>query len=248
VDDDKTQRDQIEKEHDVLVAENAIRMYEKKVKGLYREGEKIFSDAEHEALEQRYLQELSGAMNAQIGVAEKRQASAEEELRALSYYDPVASLSAGERDRLSTSAQFIKEDAQTLSLPDLKARLTAVASSANDDKASKLLHARYAKRRVQEHEDAATEGGLGQDDQAALARISRLVDELEAQVEDEGIRQKREKAAMKAERAKETVWHLKGRLQDVDGTSERVMEESWQHILSVLNAAENAPIDFCGDC
>jgi hypothetical protein len=143
----------------------------------------------------------------------------------------VASLNANERDRLSTSAMFVREDAETLSLVDLEARLAAVASPSNNDKPSKLLHARYAKRRVLQVEELAAAGSLGKDDSEAFARILRFIDELEAQVEDKNIKQKRDRARAKADRAKDTAWHLRMRLQDVDGTTERAMEQSRRETL-----------------
>jgi hypothetical protein len=214
---------ELQKESGIRVAKNAIRRFEQQKKGLYRsDGEKLFSDVEHEEMMGRFLGELRSAIERQIERAEEDYQAYTEEECSYSYQDPTATLSADERSRLTSSAVFVREDVDEMSLDQLENRLRALV--VGDQKVAKVLHARYAARRLTQLDDAAAGGQLGQDDMRALGAIDKLVSQLEEQIADKGVRERRDKAAARAARAKAVAWHLKGMLSEADGTDQRARE------------------------
>src|SRR5918994_911989 len=111
-----------------------------------RDGSRIYSDTEHDGC----LQQIDDEFNRVVAeVAEELDTIAEEkeaELNQYRYGDPTDALVGPQLENANAKRIFVKEDCETLAMPDLGRRLRGVLEGGN--KESVWLHARYAKMRL----------------------------------------------------------------------------------------------------
>lgn len=108
--------------------ERAVARFEEGQEKLYRkDGSRYFGDEEHREREERLVSEFGERVDAIISEAEGEATRHEEEALALSYEDPTAGLTAGERSRLADARVFVQEDCVELPLTALEERLRALS-------------------------------------------------------------------------------------------------------------------------
>ena len=98
----------------------------------------------------KLLESVEWATDKAVQVADKAAADIEAQ-RLQPFSDPTSALSAADLADANLRSQWIREDCQELSLPDLAERLRAVHASGN--KSSVWLHDRYAKARWRAESD-----------------------------------------------------------------------------------------------
>lgn len=194
---------------------------------LRRDGTRIYGEAEHAERVEALTEGLRGKVGAVAKEAEGHAEEYEREALALSYSDPAQAVPASERGRLEASRAFVKEDCEGLEASALTERLAAV--SAGPDKVGQVLHARYARRRVEaleaEANAAAAEGRpMGPAVAAERRGLMEALSGLEGQLADP---KKTERASALKEAASESrrvAREAKTRLSQADG-SEAVARE-----------------------
>lgn len=212
----------------------AVKDFEEEKAKLYRrDGSPKFAEKEHA----ERMGDLTGSLRKRVeGVVEKAEQDAREyetEARGLSYSDPTANLSAGDLSRLATTRALISEDCERLVAPALIQRLRDV--SAGGDKVAKILHARYARFRLQALEDESERAYRdGRPDPQAAEKAARrremegAVAELEEQVKDRKTAEGMRELSEAAERSRQVALEARRRLMEADGTAaaaRRSMEE-----------------------
>ncbi len=216
--------------------ERAVSAFEAEKKRLFRsDGSKVYGKEEHA----ERLGKLTDGFREKVeAVAEEAARDAEgyeREVLALSYQDPLKSLMTSERERVSASMPFVKEDFETQPLAALVERMRAVA--AGMDKPSKLLHARYGLRRYEMEtarlgearlasQGQSTDGNpVGTTDTAALRELKTAAEEIAQELKDPADERGREAAQEAARKSQRIVTTSRSRLSQADGTAERVRRE-----------------------
>ena len=220
--------------------DRAVARFEDGQEKLYRrDGFRFYGDEEHRERMSGLSSEFAQKVDAIISEAEEEAARHEEQGLALSYEDPTAGLSSTEHSRLAEARVFVQEDCAELSLAALLERMRAV--SPGNDKPTKVLHARYAARRL-EAEDARRDelARRGANDarpeaeREAYRRLRKLVEELEEEAADEDQRRRRESAPEKAEQSREAVARARRKRSEIDGTDARAREEQTPFVHGVV--------------
>lgn len=220
--------------------ERAAARFEEAEKELYRrDGRRYYGDQEHAEREGRLASEFGERVDAIISEAEEEAARHEEQALALSYEDPTAGLSSTERSRLADSRVFVQEDCAELPLTALLERLRAV--SLGSDEAAKVLHARYARRRLEAEDAAVDDRALRgapdtrpEDEREAHRRLGTLVEGLAESVADQGQKKRRQAALDKARESREAAARVRRKLMEIDGTDRWAAEETRQRLHGVL--------------
>ncbi len=154
-------------------AQGAAERFQSNIASLYREdGQPVYSDAQHDALEESYRRERDetfAELKRKAEALEQRAAAAREAAAGadpLDYFDRETIQEAGARK------DFIVEEAEGLSLPALTARIKRAAHSGSPGVA--YLYQRYASRRHAEELAMLRETGGGD------VEMSEQLGELEA--------------------------------------------------------------------
>ncbi len=208
--------------------ERAVSEFEAAKKRLYRaDGSKVYGDEEHAERLGKMADGLREKAEAVAAEARSDIEGYEREALALSYTDPASLVPASDRGRLETSRVFVKEDCETFAVPALTERLTAV--SAGKDKVAKVLHARYARTRLEalkaESDRLAWEGGSAGPEASRQERaLGEAVASLEAVLEDPRKAKKAQGLKEAAEESRRAAREAKTRLSAADGTDEAARE------------------------
>lgn len=131
------------------------------------------------------------------------------------------------------------EDCERLSIEELTDRIRAVAAAT--DKVAKMLHARYGSYRVRSIEEGrdrevqASAGRPGSSTQdGRLSGLRAAVREIEEQIEDPAMEERRKAAQQAAKESRRLVREARSRQFDVDGTAERVVQQHAERLRSLL--------------
>ena len=206
--------------------ERAIEDFEAEKESLYRkDGAQRFGEEEHAERLERLTSELREKIEAISREAEEDAQGYEREAGGLSYHDPIASLTAGERSRLESSRLFVSEDCERLSVEDLTERLKAVTEG--DDKVAKVLHARYGRFRLEAMQDEADRIARERraDPRAAekardRRQLAEALDRLEEGLQDRTRVERSQKLTEAAQRSRQVATAARQRLREDDGTDE----------------------------
>jgi hypothetical protein len=205
--------------------ERAVSEFEAARKRLYRDGVKLYSDDEHGRRLGELAEDLREKVEAVASEAAQDAGKYEQEALALSYTDPLKSLTTSERERVSASMPLVREDCETMPLGALVERMRAVAAGV--DKPSKLLHSRYGLRRCEmenarldEARRSTGEAPVGTDT-AALRELRTAAEEIAQALKDPAGEHRREEALEAARKSQQIVTTARSRLSQADGTAER---------------------------
>lgn len=218
--------------------ERAAAEFEAAKKRLFRtDGSKVFGEEEHR---ERLGDMVSGLREKVAAVATEAAADAEgyeREALALTYVDPASQVSASERGRLESSRAFVKEDCEAMAVPALAERIAAV--SAGSDKAAKVLHARYGRRRIEALDSEANR--LAREGRPAGGEVARKRRQLEEAVSSLEESLKDPKAAAEEQALKEAAAEsrrvgvrARSRLSEADGSTERARQEHAKWLKTVF--------------
>lgn len=116
-----------------------------RAKLLNNDGSRIYSDAEHEIRATQLLEEFNTEVEALVTQAEQR-ASSVEAAAANLQADPTAHLKPEELQAANLRAEFVREEAASLPLPQLLTRCQEAIAAG--DKAGLFLWSRYAGQRL----------------------------------------------------------------------------------------------------
>lgn len=114
-----------------------------------------YSDTEHAEREVALREERDAAVRGAAAIAVAAGAEARDALARLIPADPMTLLSPSDMEKANGLALFIREDCEALPLAELAARLDAAQGQV-----AKVLHWRYAERRLAAEPDMATPSGL----------------------------------------------------------------------------------------
>jgi len=209
--------------------ERAVSEFEAAKKRLYRaDGSKVYGDEEHAERLGKMADGLREKAEAVAAEARSDIEGYEREALALSYTDPASLVPASDRGRLETSRVFVKEDCETFAVPALTERLTAV--SAGKDKVAKVLHARYARTRLEalkaESDRLAWEGGSAGPEASRQERaLGEAVAALEAVLEDPRKAKKAQGLKEAAEESRRVARAAKTKVSEFDGTDAEARRE-----------------------
>lgn len=219
-------------------AEKAVSEFEAQKKRLFRaDGSKVYGEEEHAERLDRLTTDLQEKAETVAREAEEDVAGYEREALALSYTDPSEMVPASDRGRLEASRAFVKEDSEALDAPALTKRLEAVA--AGEDRVSKILHARYARRRVEalnaESKRLATEGRSTGPEAARERRgLAEAVSGLEEQLKDPKKAERTGKLKEAAVESKRVAREVRRKLSAADGTEEAARRGARRQIRSAF--------------
>jgi len=163
--------------------DSALAAYAANKARLYRQqdGKPIYAPDEHKAREGALLADLDSRLESAVQSAESRAADAELAARRVQH-DPLFGLDAGDTQKASGLAPFVREEAEAQPLD----RLTETVRTAllTGTKVEKILTLRYAARRVEAEREPYAEDGpkaRQQHPQAGHVRtLATALDELEA--------------------------------------------------------------------
>lgn len=208
--------------------EQAVSAFEEAEKKLYRkDGTKAYGDAEHAEGLAKLREEHSGKLAQVISEVEQDAQEYEREALSYTYQDPASQVPASERGRLETSRPFVKEDCEDMAVPELTERISAV--SAGTDRVAKVLHARYARRRLEalsaESNRLAREGRPARPGAAQETRkLAEAVATLEDQLKDPKTEERRQAAQEAAKASRQLVRDARRQQGRLDGTAQRARE------------------------
>lgn len=208
--------------------ERAASAFEEAQKKLYRtDGSKVYGDEEHAERLGKLREGLTEKIGKVVSEAEADAKSYEKEALAFSYTDPASQVPASERGKLETSRAFVKEDCEDLAVPALTERISAV--SAGSDRAAKILHARYGRRRLDainaESNRLASEGQPAGPEAAQEARsLAEAVATLEEQLKDPKTEDRRQAVEEAAKASRQLVRDASRRRGELDGTAEQARQ------------------------
>lgn len=220
--------------------DRAVAAFEDGQGKLYRkDGSRYYGDQEHHERVEDLSSEFGQKVDTIISQAEGEAEGYEQAALALSYEDPTASLPSTERSRLTDARPFVVEDCAELPLTALLERLRAVSLGA--DKAVKVLHARYAARRL-EAEDARvdelarrrTNDTRPEAQRHAHGLLRKAVEDLAESVADKGQRERRQSALDKAQESREAAARARRKQMELDGTDRRAAEETGRRLREVM--------------
>jgi hypothetical protein len=184
-----------------------------------RDGSRIYSDREHD----ERLQQIADASNRVAGeVAEELDTSAEEkeaELNQYRYGDPSDALVGPQLEDANQKRVFVREDCETLPMPDLGRRLRSVLESGK--KESIWLHARYAKMRLADIDRKARAGELEPQETAGLTEVRNILTLLEDKATSSVNKREAERAEAELQGARDAKRYLYSRRAQVDGAADR---------------------------
>lgn len=207
---------------------------------LYRgDGSRFFGDEEHAERLGKLREEATEKLSRIVSKAEEDAVEYEREALACAYTDPTKDLTSTERARLDSSRPLVAEDCERLSVEELADRIRAV--SAGPDKVAKVLHARYGASRVRQiDERLEQESRAGRRTPGSSVEIERLsalraaVRELEEQLKDPKMEERRKAAEEAAKQSRRLVREARSRQFDVDGTAERAAQQHAEKVRSLL--------------
>jgi hypothetical protein len=182
---------------------------------LYRkkDGSKLFSDEEHNERIAKINDEFTRTANEvadQLNeLIEKQQA----ELLNLRHGDPTEILSGGELTVANNKAMFVREDCETLPLPELANRLRAIRSSGSP--VTRWLYVRYGQMRMRK-----ARGELGADSTPAEAAAVHELEYVVFPTAHEAL--KSVEAEIKS--AQDARHYITRRRLEIDGTDQRARE------------------------
>ncbi len=218
--------------------EKAVEEFEAAKKRLYRrDGSRVYGEAEHAERLGKLAAELRERAEAVAAEAQGDAEGYDRELLALSYTDPAETVAAPERGRLEAARAFIKEDCEDMSVPALTERISAVG--AGSDRAAKVLHARYGRRRLEvldaESNRLASEGRPAGAEVAAERRgLGEAVSALEAQLEDPKRAERAERIKEAAAESRRVAREARRKLSDANGTSEAARRAARERMISAF--------------
>ncbi len=189
------------------------------------DGTRRYGDEEHAERVAALLADFDTTAQAAHDHAETTIADAERTLHTLEHGDPVDRLTPDELTRANAKALFVREDAETLPLPELAERCRVAL--AGSDRAAQLLHARYATRRAHAMQEAAHGQGrrLPDSDLAALRDLDTVLREMDTALADPQAKAKRAKAEAARATAQSLLFHVIHTRGEVDGSTGRAMEQ-----------------------
>lgn len=189
------------------------------------DGTRRYSDEEHAERVAALLADFDTTARAAHDHAETTIAEAERTLHTLAHGDPLDRLTADELARANAKALFVREDCESLPLPELAERCRVAL--AGGDRAAQLLHGRYATRRARAMQEAAREGGrrLPDSDLAALRDLDTVLREMDAALADPKAKARRERAEASVKEARALTFHTARVRGEVDGTTAKAMAE-----------------------
>jgi hypothetical protein len=210
--------------------ERLVSKFEQDKGALYRaDGESVYGPEEHRERMDTLVSGLREAVESEIAAVQEQASEYEQEALSLSYVDPTNGLSSTERERFSTARPLVREDCESMPLRTLAGQLRAVA--VGSDKVPKLLHARYAAKRVQEENDRLAQlarDGAGEaalaTDSLALRELREAVSELESQTRDEQRTRRQAEAAEAAHGQRRLAFELRRKLTEADGGAQSARE------------------------
>jgi hypothetical protein len=196
---------------------------------LKKDGSRIYSDSEHdERLQQISTQfsHVADEVNEELDrLAEKKAA----ELYQHRYGDPTDNLVGVQLENANAKRIFVKEDCETLPLPDLSRRLHGVLEGGK--KESVWLHARYARMRVN---DIDRRAGAGEpQDTEGLYEVTRTLALLEEKVASSVDKREAERAEAELQATREVKRYLTRRRLEMDGTDERARQQQRARVSSL---------------
>lgn len=208
--------------------ERIVADFEGAEKKLYRaDGSKVYGDEEHAERLAKLREEFSEKLGKVVSEVEQDAQEYDKEALVFSYTDLASQVPASERGRLEASRPFVKEDCEDMAVPELTERISAV--SAGTDRVAKVLHARYARRRLEalnaESNRLAREGRQARPGAAQEARsLAEAVASLEEQLKDPKVEERRQAAQEAAKASRQLVREARKRQGKLDGTAEIARE------------------------
>ena len=201
--------------------DRAVEKFRAGRQNLYNEdGQKIYAEEEHERREEALLEEFGREVDSVTADAEQTIEKSERTL-ALEHRDLSDSLTTAELERANAKKAYVEDNVRDLPLDDLEKRVEAARTAG--DKPTMFLYAKTLPRRAQ----AAYEAGGAQDQGA---RLEQLAKELAETVRGPETARDLERAEKEKRDANSLKIYTQSRRMEVDGTADRVVEDTRVHI------------------
>jgi len=146
----------------------------------------------------------------------------EAELNQYRYGDPTDALVGPQLENADAKRIFVKEDCETLPMPDLGRRLRGVLESGK--KESIWLHLRYAKMRVNEVDRKARAGELTEQDTEGLTEVRNLLALLEDKAVSSVDKREAKRSDAELQVTRDVKRYLYSRRAQVDGSDVRTRD------------------------
>jgi hypothetical protein len=193
-----------------------------KAKLLKRDGTRIYSDTEHDGRLRQIDDKFNRITNE---VAEELDTIAEEkeaELVQYRYGDPTDALVGPQLENANAKRIFVKEDCETLPMPDLGRRLRGVLEGGK--KESIWLHARYAKMRLADIDRKVRDGVISPQKTEGITEVRTTLALLEDKVTSSVDKREAERTETELQAARDAKRYLYSRCAQVDGSDERARD------------------------